>query len=76
MIGRYPLRILLFSDGAFDVFNKSGKILGQKKFFDWVESSLEKSPADQLAFLRQRIETYTASGEESDDLALIILEMK
>ncbi|HNL53033.1 MAG TPA: PP2C family protein-serine/threonine phosphatase, partial [Turneriella sp.] len=76
VIGRYPLRILLFSDGAFDVFNKSGKILGQKKFFDWVESSLEKSPADQLAFLRQRIETYTASGEESDDLALIILEMK
>jgi protein phosphatase len=73
---RSPLRILLFSDGAFDVFNKSGKILGQKKFFEWVESSLDKSPADQLAFLRQRIEAYTASGEESDDLALIIIETK
>jgi serine phosphatase RsbU (regulator of sigma subunit) len=75
LISRWPLRIILFSDGAFDVFNKSGKILGQKKFLDWVESSLDKAPAEQLAFLRQRIEAYTASGEESDDLALIIIEM-
>jgi hypothetical protein len=36
------VRLILYSDGAFDVFNKSGKILGQKKFFDWVESSLDK----------------------------------
>lgn len=76
VLERSPLRILLFSDGAFDIFNKSGKILGQKKFLDWVESSLDKSPADQLAFLCQRIEAYTASEEESDDLALIIIEMK
>ena len=68
------MRLILYSDGAFDVFNKSGKILGQKKFFDWVESSLDKAAPDQLAFLRQRIEGYTSSGEESDDLALIIIE--
>jgi protein phosphatase len=70
-----PARIILYSDGAFDVFNKSGKLLGHKKFYDWVSSSLDKTAAEQLAFLRQRIETYTGSGDESDDLALIILEM-
>lgn len=69
-------RIILYSDGAFDVFNKSGKLLGQKKFFDWVESSLDKSAPDQLAFLRQRIESYTGSGDESDDLALIIIQTR
>jgi len=68
-------RIILYSDGAFDVFNKSGKLLGQKKFFDWIESSVDRSGADQLAFLRQRIESYTGSGDDSDDLALIILEL-
>jgi len=69
-----PARILLYSDGAFDVFNKSGKILGYKKFIDWVESSLAMDAPDQLNFLRRRIETYTASGVESDDLALIIIQ--
>lgn len=69
-------RLILYSDGAFDVFNKSGKLLGQKKFFDWVESSLDKSAPDQLAFLRQRIESYTGSGDESDDLALIIIQTR
>lgn len=72
---RGPARILLYSDGAFDVFNKSGKLLGHKKFYDWVASSLDKTAPEQLAFLRQRIESYTGSGDESDDLALIILEM-
>jgi serine phosphatase RsbU (regulator of sigma subunit) len=70
-----PTRIILYSDGAFDVFNKAGKILGQKKFYDWVGSSLDKTAAEQLAFLRQRIESYTGSGIESDDLALIILQL-
>lgn len=72
---RRPLRIILYSDGAFDVFNKSGKLLGQKKFFDWVTSTLDKPAPEQLAFLRQRIESYTGSGEESDDLALIIIQI-
>ncbi len=71
-----PARLILYSDGAFDVFNKSGKLLGQKKFFDWVESSLDKTAPDQLAFLRQRIESYTGSGDESDDLALIIIQTR
>ncbi len=71
---RGRLRVILYSDGAFDVFNKSGKILGQKKFFDWIESSLDKTAPEQLAFLRQRVESYTSSGQESDDLALIIIE--
>ena len=71
-----PMRIILYSDGAFDVFNKSGKLLGQKKFFDWVESSLDKAAPDQLAFLRQRIESYTGSGDESDDLALVIIQTR
>lgn len=71
---RSPMRIILYSDGAFDVFNKSGKLLGEKKFFDWVQSTLERPAPEQLAFLRQRIEAYTGSGEESDDLALIIVQ--
>lgn len=75
-LSRNPLRIVLFSDGAFDVFSKSGKILGQKKFLDWVYSSFDKTPAEQLAFLRQRIESYTNTGVESDDLALVIMETK
>ncbi|MBX3723635.1 MAG: serine/threonine-protein phosphatase [Turneriella sp.] len=71
-----PARLILYSDGAFDVFNKSGKLLGQKRFFDWVESSLDKNAPDQLSFLRQRIESYTGSGDESDDLALIIIQTR
>ncbi|HRP70379.1 MAG TPA: SpoIIE family protein phosphatase, partial [Turneriella sp.] len=71
-----PMRLILYSDGAFDVFSKAGKHLGHKKFYEWVESSLAKSPADQLTFLRQKIEAYTGSGEESDDLAIIIIETK
>jgi len=67
-------RVILYSDGAFDVFNKAGKHLGHKKFYEWISSSLDKEPAEQLAFLRQRIESYTGSGEESDDLALIIIQ--
>lgn len=73
-LDRERTRIILYSDGAFDVFNKSGKHLGHKKFHEWITASINSSPADQLAFLRQRIETYTASGEESDDLALIIIQ--
>lgn len=73
-ISSREMRILLFSDGAFDVFNKAGRLLGQKKFFDWVSSSIKDAPADQLAFLRRRIEGFTDFGDESDDLTLVIIE--
>ncbi|MBV6494170.1 MAG: hypothetical protein LDLANPLL_02196 [Turneriella sp.] len=71
-----PVRLLLYSDGAFDVFNKAGKHLGYKKFFEWVTASLSLGAAEQLTYLRQKIETYTGSGYASDDLALIIIEIR
>ncbi len=72
-IYRDEMRILLCSDGAFEIFNEEGEILGEKGFLDWVAASIEMSPQEQIDFLYENINQYSA--EPNDDISILITEI-
>ncbi|MCX7633040.1 MAG: SpoIIE family protein phosphatase [Turneriella sp.] len=71
-----PARLLLFSDGAFEIFNRAGKMLGEEKLTDWILASVNKTIEEQFAFLRQKIEYHLKTSTGSDDLTLVIMELR
>lgn len=67
------IRILLCSDGAFEIFDANGKILGEKKFLAWVSESIEMEPQEQIDFLYDQINQYSA--EPNDDISILITDI-
>jgi sigma-B regulation protein RsbU (phosphoserine phosphatase) len=68
-------RLILTSDGAFEIFNEEGVILGDQKFTEWVESTSNLSSEDQKNQLMQNIKDYSFDPEMNDDISILIADI-
>jgi len=68
------IRILLSSDGAFEIFDNEGKMLGEKDFERWAGQGLDKSVVQHGNFLMEKIKGYSTEKGVGDDLSLLIVD--
>lgn len=67
------IRIFLYSDGAFEFFDKEGKLFGETKLKEWISQSIHLSAKEQIKFLQEKI--YNNDNFEAyDDASILILE--
>ena len=69
------LRLILTSDGAFEIFNDKGEILGESRFLDWIKASADQSPANQKDFLMKNIESYAHDRGSLDDISILVIDI-
>jgi len=69
------LRLILTSDGAFEIFNADGEILGEQRFIKWLGESIHLSAEDQKTFLMQNIQQYSANSSAFDDISILIADV-
>lgn len=67
------IRIIICSDGAFEIFDAQGDILGEERFIKWVENSVNLTPEKQTSYLIDQISSY--SSEPTDDISLLIADV-
>ncbi|MCS6983558.1 MAG: serine/threonine-protein phosphatase [Leptospiraceae bacterium] len=70
-----PFRLYLYSDGAFEIFNQRGKILGQPKLLQWIKESQDLGLREQLEEVHRKIKEFSQNSKsaERDDLSLLAL---
>ncbi|TGK32411.1 serine/threonine protein phosphatase [Leptospira gomenensis] len=79
-IHRYELtlqkgdRVLLYSDGLFEVRNAEGNILGRNQFLEAVKSLISEDTSSMIRSLLSYSGSYGA-GEMSDDVTVFCLEI-
>jgi|GEM_PF-1315967 len=69
------LRLILTSDGAFEIFNARGEILGEQRFLEWIKESAEESPANQKDYLVKKIEQYSCDTGSLDDISILVVNI-
>ena len=74
-ISENSFRLFLYSDGAFEVFDTGGKMLGEQKLLEWISSTVDLPASEQLQFLKDKIIQSSSILEEMDDLSLVILDV-
>lgn len=69
------IRVFLYSDGAFEFFDRRGEVFGEKKLKEWISQSIHMSVEKQIAFLQERI-YFSEDFVKYDDASILILETK
>lgn len=69
------LRLILTSDGAFEIFDKNGEMLGEQRFLNWLKESIHLTPEDQKTFLMENIQQYSKNSGEFDDISFLITDV-
>jgi sigma-B regulation protein RsbU (phosphoserine phosphatase) len=69
------LRLVLTSDGAFEIFNENGEILGESRFLECIEASADQTPENQKDFLMKNIEAYTHDRGSMDDISILVVDI-
>ena len=69
------IRLILSSDGAFEIFDGQGEILGQERFLEWIRDSAEKTAEIQKDYLMQKIESYAYDRTAFDDISILIADI-
>ncbi|MES0488655.1 MAG: PP2C family protein-serine/threonine phosphatase [Leptospirales bacterium] len=69
------VRIVLTTDGAFEIFNQTGDILGERKFMNWIEDSILMEPDNQIIYLVDKIRDYTMTKEKTDDISMLLADI-
>lgn len=69
------LRLILTSDGAFEIFNEQGEILGEQRFLEWINESTGQSPANLKDFLMRNIESYAYDRSSLDDISILVVDV-
>ncbi len=67
-----PIRLFLFSDGAFEIFDEKGEFLGEEGLKRWIGESLFLSPKEQIQFLKKK---FHSLDQKEDDISLLILDV-
>ena len=70
-----PFRLFLYSDGAFEVFDDNGEILGEEELLRWIDHSIDMKPDEQLSFLKDKILSSSTKTEELDDLSFALIDI-
>ncbi len=72
-----PFRLFLYSDGAFEVFGREGKMLGHEKLIKWLRQSRTLQLKEQLQFIYDKIENYAPNRTDADrdDTSLVAVEV-
>ena len=68
-------RLFLYSDGAFEIFDKKGKMLGQSQLIEWIQESINMKIQKQLNFLKKNIYERIQVKKESDDISFVITDI-
>ena len=63
------------SDGAFEIFNEKGEILGEQKFLEWIEESAHLSSEGQKNLLMEHIKHYSYEQGMIDDISILIMDI-
>ncbi|MDH5718054.1 MAG: serine/threonine-protein phosphatase [Spirochaetia bacterium] len=72
-----PIRFIIYSDGAFEIFNKDGVILGQKKLNHWIKKNIHTSIEEQIDIITKKILSYSINPIDNfDDISFVALEIK
>lgn len=69
-------RFCLFSDGAFEIFDNAGKMLGEQALHQWFMRSINRNLKDQLQFIKKRIFSHITDQTDVDDITLLMIELK
>ncbi len=60
-------QVLLYSDGVIESFDETGQMLTDEGFEEW----LQQVPLSNLDAVVERLQTFRASSEQTDDLSLL-----
>ncbi|KAB2954157.1 SpoIIE family protein phosphatase [Heliorestis acidaminivorans] len=67
-------KIVLYTDGIFDVVNKDKKFYGLNQFFKLVEEMGHLPAKEMTQAILQRIEEFSEGLSQPDDICLVIVE--
>ncbi|MDH5721097.1 MAG: SpoIIE family protein phosphatase [Spirochaetia bacterium] len=71
-----PAKILLYSDGAFEIFNSQNKMAGEKQLIKWIKKSILLTPEDQIEYLTKKIFSYGEDNRHDyDDISFAVLDL-
>ncbi|MDH4262944.1 MAG: serine/threonine-protein phosphatase [Spirochaetia bacterium] len=69
------IRLILTSDGAFEIFNTRGEILGEERFLEWINSGADQSPENLKDLIMKNIESYADDKTSLDDISILIVDI-
>lgn len=72
---RESFRLIMTSDGAFEIFNKTGDILGEERFLQWIRASVDLSAEEQKDYLMKNIREYNEDESGLDDISILITDV-
>ncbi len=72
---REDIRIILYSDGAFETVKNNGEMIGEQKLRKWIRDSVNLSPEDQKDHLYKKITARAHKDMEMDDISLMIADI-
>ncbi len=67
--------LIFFTDGLTDAQDTKGRLFGEKKFFELIQSASNQSPSDLLEHITSEIAKFTYQADQYDDMTLFILKM-
>jgi phosphoserine phosphatase RsbU/P len=68
-------RIIMYTDGFIESFNKEMELFGMDRFKKGIEESINLSPEDSINKLKEMVFLYTASNSLEDDISIIIIDI-
>ncbi len=69
-------RLLLTTDGVAETCDPSGELFGRERLADMLLYSGMQSPGETVAAIRTNVLGHRASGKGSDDVTVLLLEVK
>ncbi len=75
IVVKEPVRIFMYTDGAFEIFDAAGKMMGRDRLVAIIRESLRYPLQESIAFIRQKIGESVASPVDMDDLSLLGLDI-
>jgi sigma-B regulation protein RsbU (phosphoserine phosphatase) len=68
--------VLLYTDGIYEVENKSGELFGKERLFRSVQNQLALHPDQLLEGITKDINGFSASSEFKDDVCIVTMHVK
>ena len=65
-------RILLYTDGVTERFNKDGKTYGEERLLRQLEANPGSQPQEQLAAIMKDVDNFANGRLADDDQALLL----
>ena len=69
-------RIIAYTDGIIELMNREGELFGEKRFLDHVKKTADMPGGEFLESMFHYMASWSGSGEGSDDMTLIVVDIR